>query len=108
MARLCLLVPYYSIEAWVFQNTKHAIRLCQEHYKGEDVERFREWQGRRELIDEVEQVKEVVCLKGKHNRELAGNAFPARDAYQARTSFAAAVDALGDCPGLRQDLARTW
>lgn len=108
MSRLCLLTPYYSIEAWVYQNTRHAIRLCQEHYKGADVERFTEWQDRRELVDEVEQIKEAVCLKSMHNLELARSAFPHRDAYQAGTSFAAAVDALRACPGLQEDLARTW
>lgn len=107
-ARLCVLVPFYSIEAWVYQNTEHAIALCRKHYRGKDVERFEEWQAYRERIDEVTQVKEAVCIKSKHNLELARNAFPYREACGAGTSLAAAVETLRSCPDLHAALARTW
>lgn len=108
MQRLFILMPFYSIEAWLYQNTSHAIRICQEQYGGRHVERFQEWQANRALLDEVEQIKDAICLGDKHNLELASSAFPHEVVFLAGTSFAAAVDALCACHELRAALARTY
>lgn len=107
LSRLRIVMPFYSIEAWVYQNTREAQRLCQEHYTGRDVEHFQAWAEDRTLLDEVHQPKEQVCLKDMHNLELATMGFPAREVYVAGKSFAAAVEGLKQCAELLQALART-
>jgi len=32
LERLALLVPFWSVESWLFQNTSEALRICQEHH----------------------------------------------------------------------------
>jgi len=97
-------MPYYTIEAWLYQNTDVAIRLCQEKYQGQDVQKFLHWQSNRVQLDE--EVEELhVCLGKKHNLELASSGYPARAVYEAKGSFYAAVEALGACSDLRAALA---
>jgi hypothetical protein len=107
MARLVLLVPFYSIEAWTYQNTQRARTLCREHHGGRDVDRFEAWERDRAALDEVEQPKHATCLADRHNRDLAENAFPHREACAAGTSLAAAVEALSACTDLRDALHAT-
>jgi hypothetical protein len=100
--RLVLFMPYWTIESWLYQNTIEAIRLCQEKYRGRDVEAFRRWGAERTRLDE-EDAKDLkaTCLDKKHNLELARAAYPTADVYMARTSFHAAVEALRACDPLR-------
>lgn len=107
MERLCPLTPFYSIESWLFQNTQLAKRFCQERYRGKDVDRFEEWEAERGLLDEVEQLKEEVCLRDGCNLELASQGFPAQAVFEVRKSFTAAVETLRACQPLLQALART-
>ncbi len=108
LARLKTVVPFYSIEAWLFQNTREAIRLCEEHYNGRDVERFQAWAQNRTELDEVLKPKEAVRLGAGHNLELASNGFPARDVRAAGKSFAAVIAALSEDAELHAALARTY
>lgn len=108
MERLKQLVPFYSIEAWLFQNTQEAIRLCHTHYSGRDVERFQGWEQDRPALDEVLKPKEAVCLGAKHNLDLASNGFPARELRAAGKSFAAAVQLLSQDAELREALQQTY
>jgi len=108
MARLKRIVPFYSIEAWLFQNTKEAVRLCELHYSGRDVEQFLEWEQDRLALDEVLKPKKAVCLGSKHNLELASNGFPAREIRAAGKSFAAAVQLLSQDAELREALQQTY
>jgi len=32
LERLALLVPFWSVESWLFQNTSEALRICQEYH----------------------------------------------------------------------------
>jgi hypothetical protein len=105
MSRLCLLSPYYSIEAWLYQNTDVARVLCQKHYGGRDVELFAQWAANRALLDDVTMPKEATCLKAKHNRELAETSFPAQAVYYAGASFTESVDRLMACAALCAALA---
>ncbi|MCY1073654.1 hypothetical protein [Archangium lansingense] len=108
MARLKTVVPFYSIEAWLFQNTREAIRLCQERYGGRDVEQFQAWAQDRTALDEVLKPKEAVCLGAAHNLDLASAGIPAREVRAAGKSFTAVVEALNQDTELREALARTY
>lgn len=108
MTRLKTVVPFYSIEAWLFQNTREAIRLCQEHYNGSDIAQFEAWAQDRAALDEVLKPKETVRLGAGHNLELASNGFPTREARAVGKSFAAVVEALGQDTDLREALAGTY
>ncbi len=108
MSRLKQVVPFYSIEAWLFQNTQEAIRLCELHYEGLDVERFQQWMLDRGSLDEVVKPKAVVCLGSKHNLELASQGFPTREARAAGKSFDAVVQELVQDAELREALRRTY
>jgi hypothetical protein len=108
MSRLKTVVPFYSIEAWLFQNTREAVRLCEAHSSGRDAEQFRKWEQDRTALDEVLKPKEQVCLGAKHNLELATNGFPAREVHSAGKSFAGVVEALNQDVELREALSRTY
>jgi hypothetical protein len=108
MSRLKMVVPFYSMEAWLFQNTREAIRLCEERYGGRDIGRFQAWAEDRTALDEVPRPKEAVCLGAIHNLELATQGFPAREVRAAGSSFAAVVEALTEDSELREALARTY
>ena len=108
MERLKQAVPYYSIEAWLFQNTSEAIQLCETHYSGRDAEQFRAWEQDRPALDEVVKPKESVCLGAKHNLALASKSFPARQVRGTGKSFAAVIQALSQDAELCEALKRTY
>jgi len=108
LSRLLELVPTYSIEAWLYQNTGEAIRISQQSYRREDVKLFCQWRDDRSLLDEVSKPKEQTKLKGKHNRSLAESAFPAKDVERAEKSWARSVARLSECSCLRRDIAATY
>lgn len=76
LARLLPVVPYYSIEAWLFQNTDELRVACGERSAEANVveqcrARCDEWAADRALLDEIDQVKESVCVKDTANDRLA-------------------------------------
>lgn len=99
-ARLVLIVPYYSIEAWLYQNFSTARKLCLLHHRGEHLQQIADLQSSPASLDDIVKPKESLCLKSKHNRQLAEDSFPAFLTYELKTSFAAAVDVLLDCSEL--------
>jgi len=105
MSRLVILAPFYSIESWLYQNTEAAIRLCQKHHRGKDVDRFSAWREDRGLLDEELKPKKQVCLADRHNRELAASGFPAAEVHAAGKSFKDAIEALRKCAHLVAGLA---
>jgi hypothetical protein len=100
LKRLRLLVPFYSIEAWLYQNIEVAIALCHAHHGGKDADRLASWRECRHELDELHQPKNELCLQDRHNKELAERAYPASAVYQAGASFAAAVDSLRESDAL--------
>jgi len=100
LERLRLIVPFYSVEAWLYQNIDVAIALCHAHHGGKDADRFARWKGCRHEIDELPRPKQEICLHDKHNKELAETKYPAGVVYKVGTSFAAAVDSLRACDPL--------
>jgi hypothetical protein len=106
LARLVRLTPFYSIEAWVYQNTAEASRICAERC-GRHLETIREWGQDRGLLDEIIKPKEAVCLSDDHNLNLARKGFPAEEVFKVDKSFTDAVTMLLECRDLCAALERT-
>lgn len=105
LAHLILIMPYYTIEAWLYQNTEVAVRLCREKYQGRDIEKLLRWQQERARLDDKEKEDLQICLGKEHNLELASSSYPAQAAFDAGASFHAAVEAVRACAELRAALA---
>ncbi|NOJ93276.1 hypothetical protein HMI51_10075 [Corallococcus coralloides] len=108
MNRLKRIVPFYSIEAWLFQNTRKAIHLCKQHYGRHYAEQFQRWGQERHTLDEVRKPKEQVCLGAKHNHALTSATFPTRDVYTAGCSFASVLDDFRQDKELCEALQQTY
>lgn len=101
LRRIVTIVPFYSVEAWLYQNAAAARNLCARHHDGGDAEKFEAWEADRGALDEVAMPKRATVLADRHNRELAEDSFPAAAVYEAGKSFHAAVEALRACDDLR-------
>ena len=99
-------VPFYSIESWLYQHTEVAIRLCRGNYQGRDIAKFKKWSQTRIALDDIAQPKgsktsePVVCLTDRHNLECAGPGYPAKAVFDADRSYAACVRRLQACEEL--------
>lgn len=100
MRRLLLLAPFYSIEAWLYQNTTAAVRLCHEHHRGRDADRFQAWAQDRTALDDVMAPKKETCLAATHNLALAGTGFPSQAVRDAARSYARCAEVLEACAEL--------
>lgn len=98
--RLLLLVPFYSIESWLYQSTACAVAICDGEYRGKHRERFVAWACDRAALDEVSQPKREVVLGGRYNLRLAEAGVPAQALHEAGKSFAGAVDRFRACSEL--------
>lgn len=107
LAKLLRMVPYYSVEAWLLQNTRESKRLCLEHHHGAHTDALTRLATPRSELDELDKPKESSCLGGRFNRELAFTSFPAIEAYDTAQSFAATVDQLLGCGPLLEALQQT-
>jgi len=101
------ILPFYSIEAWLFQHTMVAIRLCREKYQGRDVGTFETWERDRTKVDDLEKPKDAVCLSSAHNLECAGSGYPAQAVFDAGRSYAECVKRLRTCADLKNLLDAT-
>ena len=109
LRRICAVVPFYSIESWLYQNTEQACRMCQQRC-GKHVQLIRQWERNRELLDEVVKPKQQLCIGSEENRALAETLTHqlADDLYLLEQSFHATVERLQSCPGLADALRATW
>jgi len=107
--RICPITPYYSIEAWLYQNTDLARALC-ERSCGRHLDLIDQWEADRARLDEVLKPKEQLCIGSRHNADLAESFTVAvADATnEAGTSFHETVERLQACPGLPEALRDTW
>ncbi len=106
MKRVLIVVPHYSIESWLYQNTDESIRICHTQYAGKDVAQFESWAEDRKQLDEVLKPKDGVCIKDKHNHVLATTSFPFDVAFAAGKSLKQAVMQFAACTDLTTALAR--
>jgi hypothetical protein len=99
LRRLVRLVPFYSIEAWLFQDLDQLRRHCcgaPEHVALLDA-----WLARRSSIDEVDRPKEALaCVGSSHN-------FSAEKVMKAGASYEAAVTAMLEAEDLLAALKAT-
>lgn len=110
MSRLCVLVPFYSIEAWLFQNTDELSRLCQASC-GRHLDRIASFAANRGLLDELtgdaQPKNQLPCIDTDLYFALASRAYPSGAVFDANKSYAAAVMGLLECDALGAALART-
>ncbi|WP_437652467.1 hypothetical protein [Sorangium sp. So ce1182] len=106
LARLLRLTPFRSVEAWLYQNTAEARRLCQAAC-GRHLAKIDAWAADRGALDELDDPKAALCLISEHHLALAQRAFPADEVFRVNKSYAAAVIGLLDCADLCAALART-
>lgn len=106
MKRVLIIVPHYSIESWLYQNTDEALRICHAQYAGQDAAQFEAWGADRKSLDEVLKPKDTVCLKDKHNHALATTNFPFEFVIAAGKSLKQVVTLFETCTDLRVALMR--
>lgn len=106
LGRLHAIVPFYSIEAWLFQNERVGCRLARDAGTDADHARFVAWAEDRTLLDDVHRPKEQVSFGAQHNAALT-RGFPAVAVRAAGRSFAEVVERLSDDGALRAALAGT-
>jgi hypothetical protein len=107
LRRLLAVVPTYSIESWLYQNTREALAICAETHRSAHAETIRSWEADRGLLDEQPQPKDTYCLGSTYNLRLASGSFPAAEVHAAKKSFYAAVTDMAGCPPLVAMLAAT-
>lgn len=105
LQRLRLLIPYYSIEAWLYQNTREARALCGCNRCA--LEFIDRWEQDRASLDEELRPKEKLCFQDKHNAHLAKVGFPAEAVFKAGASFHHTALHLLECDRLTSDLQKT-
>ena len=108
LERLFLLVPFYSVESWTYQNTAQALHVCDERGWDDERARFEEWEQDRAALDEVLKPKALSRLGSKYNLRLAATQYPAEAVEEAQTSFHAAVEQLRACAPLCAALRFTY
>lgn len=110
LAHLALLVPFYSIESWLYQNTSEALKICQEQHPrhASAVPRLEDWRDAPHTLDGHPQPKDAISLGSKYNRRLAESSFPAGRVYKLGLSFTHSVDhARPGLAALLHDLRRS-
>lgn len=109
LRRLFLVMPFYSIESWLYQNGREAIAILNEEHGGSHVHLFEQWQLDRTLLDEVDQPKgrDVTPLADRYNRRLAERDYPAGAVAEAGRSLSQCVASLRASSALREALGRT-
>ncbi len=89
--RLIVMMPIYSIEAWLFQNFQV---LEGKAIKAKDRRNIEHWKSDRTLLDRLSKPKEQLSFGDKHNQELATTKFPGEATYKVGQSFTGFVDSL--------------
>lgn len=105
LKRVCLFAPYYSIEAWTFQNLTKLATLSSNANFQRHVKR---WKADRALIEEEPKIKDLAPFGSKHNAELASQSFPSAEVYEVGKSYTTTVDSLRVVPGLDEALRITY
>jgi hypothetical protein len=110
LSRLVCVVPYYSIEAWTYQNTERLVHICKRycgHKHAQHTKKYEPWLRNPNELDEVTKPKDNCCLGGKYNHELVSTSFPWARLAAAKKSFADFVNELQRRPEVVSILAIT-
>lgn len=93
-SNLLLLIPYYSIESWLYLNHQEVRRLVDEgRVQAQALAQLRRWVEEHGALDEVVEIGKACRVGKDHNQCLAENQFPAKDAEERSPSFRATVAA---------------
>ncbi len=92
--RLLFLLPFWSIESWLFSNCPEALRICEEFHPryAAAVADFERWHVTPGAIDDIQQPKDRIAFGSKYNVRLA-TGLSARRLDELGLSFAHAVAA---------------
>jgi hypothetical protein len=107
MARYFSLVPYWELEAWLYQNTERALQLCRHAADCRCPELLATWRADRALLDDVAHPSDQLCLGKRHNDDLL-TGYPTADVIAANTSLAAAIEPMLACDALLHAIERTY
>ena len=105
--RLLRFIPFYSIEAWLYQNLAEARRIAEQRNDPALLAQLEAWSADRSVLDELLKPKDACSLGPHHNLQLAQAAWPTAEVYELPKSFRAAVDGLRACSTLLDRLERT-
>lgn len=105
--RFFRLVPYWEIEAWLYQNTGQALSFCKHRPDCRCAALLAAWKVDRGLLDEQPHPSDLLCV-GKHHNLALVQAFPTAEVYAAGKSLAAAIDAMFACDALLHAIERTY
>jgi hypothetical protein len=101
------IVPFYTLESWLYQNLQCALDICRREHDGAHVESLRAWESVRHDLDETIKPSEQFCVKKLHNLELAARSYPAETAYEIKKSFFESIERMKACQKLVSALAAT-
>lgn len=103
------IVPFYTIESWLYQNIQTAADICRREHGGKHVHTLHSLEQRRHELDEIVKPAEslALCIGKKYNLELASCGFPARPTYEVEKSFYDTVEKLRSCAKLVDALKST-
>ncbi len=105
MGKLIHVVPYYSIESWLFANTQTLRERC---IPSVEVEaRIQAWQLDLAQLDGVTKPKDLARIDTAHYPELATK-LPTERLIELETSFCATVLRTGRCAPLVVRLRHAW
>jgi len=96
MVRFFRLVPCWEIEAWLYQNTERALRLCKQRSTCRCEELLAQWRADRRLLDEQDNPSDQLCLGKDHNKELA-QGLPVAEVYAASKPWTRCSAATPSC-----------
>lgn len=108
MARVIPMIPHYSIEAWLYQNSKVAADACLKRNNLEHARQVNAWKANRGALDEVYKPKETLCIGSRLNESLAQGGFPTSEVYNAGKSFSLIVDRFREANGLIGAMESTY
>ncbi len=107
LSHLLPIVPFYSIEAWLFQNTRSLKVILKTQHSGRDLNLIAKWEQDRGMLDELEKPKQAICAGAKHNEALA-KTLPVEDVHRVGKSYHATVETMGKCAALAEALKPAW
>lgn len=107
--KLVAVVPFYSVEAWLFQNTERAREHCRANprCRGGCEAKLAAWAADRGALDEVPKPKTALCFGAAHNLDLADPQLPIAAILAAGKSLFDLAERLRTCAPLAVSLAAT-
>ena len=92
LSKLIPLISCYSLESWLYQNTRVAIEILTQN--GVDISRFLEFEKNREVLDEIEKIKDdaSLYLSDRYNTRLMAEGFPFDEVYLIEKSFYQSIE----------------